>query len=75
MDEPLAGIDRQSAKSLAATIAEAKTAGKTMLIVLHEHGSLAPLIDRTITLVSGQIASDNPREALSPLPGAEGNEE
>lgn len=46
-----------------------------MLIVLHEHGSLAPLIDRTITLVSGQIASDNPREALSPLPGAEGNEE
>lgn len=75
MDEPLAGIDRQSAKSLAATIAEAKTAGKTMLIVLHEHGSLAPLIDRTITLVSGQIASDNPREALSLLPGAEGNEE
>ena len=59
MDEPLAGIDRQSAQSLADTIAQAKTAGKTMLIVLHEHGFLAPLIDRTITLVSGQIASDN----------------
>lgn len=74
MDEPLAGIDRQSAKSLAATIAEAKTAGKTMLIVLHEHGFLAPLIDRTITLVSGQIASDNPREALPSLPEAKGKE-
>ena len=60
MDEPLAGIDRQSAKSLADIINRAKQSGKTMLIVLHEHGYLAPLIDRTITLVSGQIASDTP---------------
>ncbi|WP_122820222.1 metal ABC transporter ATP-binding protein [Varibaculum vaginae] len=74
MDEPLAGIDRQSAQSLAATIAEAKTTGKTMLIVLHEHGFLAPLIDRTITLKSGRIASDSLREALPPLPRAKGKE-
>ena len=60
MDEPLAGIDRQSAKSLADIIHRAKQSGKTMLIVLHEHGYLAPLIDRTITLVSGQIAIDTP---------------
>ena len=68
MDEPLAGIDRQSAQSLATTIAEAKTAGKTLLIVLHEHGFLAPLIDRTITLDSGRIANDRLAETTIPLP-------
>lgn len=75
MDEPLAGIDRQSAQSLAETIAEAKTAGKTMLIVLHEHGFLAPLIDRTITLESGQIASDNLHETELSLPEEEATQQ
>lgn len=66
MDEPLAGMDRQSAQSLAKTIGQAKEAGKTMLIVLHEHGFLAPLIDRTITLISGQIAKDSANEDTLP---------
>lgn len=75
MDEPLAGIDQQSAQSLAAIIAEAKSAGKTLLIVLHEHGFLAPLIDRTITLESGQIASDSLMKTLSPLAGEDAKPE
>ena len=75
MDEPLAGIDRQSAQSLAAIIAEAKSAGKTLLIVLHEHGFLTPLIDRTITLESGRIAADNLTKTLSSLAGGEEKKE
>ena len=66
MDEPMAGMDRQSAQSLANTIGQAKDAGKTMLIVLHEQGFLAPLIDRTITLVSGQLTGDSTNQNSRP---------
>lgn len=67
MDEPLAGIDSSSKDALASTLAQLKDEGVTSLIVLHEIGALAPLLDYAITLEAGRIASIGP--ARPPEPG------
>lgn len=60
MDEPLTGIDRASRENLAALLAEAKKAGTTILLVLHEFGELAPLLDREICISHGHLDYDGP---------------
>lgn len=69
MDEPLAGIDAASRDSLAEAVADMKKAGVAMLIVLHETGTLAPLLDTAITLEEGRVICQG-----SPLPPAPGHE-
>ena len=58
LDEPLAGIDRQSRESLSQVLAGLRNSGVTLLTVLHEMGELTPLIERTIELEDGQIVYD-----------------
>lgn len=58
MDEPMAGIDKASRERLAEILAEAKDAGTTILVVLHELGELAPLLDREIRIGHGHVARD-----------------
>lgn len=60
MDEPLAGIDAHSRERLAEVVAEAKSQGTTILVVLHELGELGPLLDRELHLASGHISYDGP---------------
>lgn len=60
MDEPMAGIDRASRERLAEIVTEAKDAGTTILVVLHELGELAPLLDREIRISRGHLDYDGP---------------
>lgn len=58
MDEPLSGIDLESAQNLADLVQNLKNQGKTVLMVLHELGPLEPVLDRVIRLQEGQIIAD-----------------
>ncbi|WP_344562342.1 metal ABC transporter ATP-binding protein [Streptomyces axinellae] len=61
MDEPLAGVDLASQEVLAGTLRDQVTQGSSVLLVLHELGPLAPLIDRAVVLRDGRVERvDNP---------------
>lgn len=58
MDEPMAGVDLASQQTFADALAESSGLGTTILLVLHELGPLARLIDRTVVLRSGTVQYD-----------------
>lgn len=58
MDEPMAGVDLVSQQAFADTLADLSAHGTTILLVLHELGPLAPLIDRTVVLRAGVVQYD-----------------
>ena len=60
LDEPLAGVDRDSRAALAAILGQLVHAGTTIVVVLHELGPLEPLITRVTLLDSGAVVSDGP---------------
>lgn len=55
LDEPMAGVDVPSQEALARTLADAKSAGTAIVIVVHELGALAPLIDHAVVLEHGCV--------------------
>lgn len=55
LDEPLAGVDLTSQKVLAEALREQVAHGTSALLVLHELGPLAPLIDRAVVLDDGRV--------------------
>ncbi|MGF1426019.1 metal ABC transporter ATP-binding protein [Kitasatospora sp. LaBMicrA B282] len=57
LDEPLAGVDLASQQVLADTLRREVARGAAVLVVLHELGPLAPLIDRTVLLHEGRAAT------------------
>ncbi len=59
LDEPNAGVDLGSQESIAATIAGRARAGTAVVVVLHELGPFAPLIDHTVNLRDGRIVSES----------------
>jgi zinc transport system ATP-binding protein len=70
MDEPMAGVDLVSQQAFADTLADLSAHGTTILLVLHELGPLAPLIDRTVVLRAGTVRYDGaPIEHGEPDPG------
>jgi zinc transport system ATP-binding protein len=66
MDEPMAGVDLAAQQILADTVRAQVAAGTTVLLVLHELGPLAPLIDRAVLLRDGRVAHDGPPPPLAP---------
>nr|WP_230422644.1 metal ABC transporter ATP-binding protein [Catenulispora pinistramenti] len=58
MDEPMAGVDLVSQQAFADTLEELSAHGTTLLLVLHELGPLARLIDRTVVLRAGTVRYD-----------------
>ena len=60
MDEPMAGIDASSRSRLAEICQAAKDDGVTILLVLHELGELAPVLDRELHIRSGDFTYDGP---------------
>jgi zinc transport system ATP-binding protein len=58
MDEPMAGVDLASQQVFADALARLAAAGTTILLILHELGPLAPLIDRTVVLRGGEVVYD-----------------
>ena len=60
LDEPTAGVDVPSQERLAATLRDLVTEGATLVLVLHELGPMADLIDRTVVMRDGRVAYDGP---------------
>ncbi len=58
LDEPTAGVDLPQQQVLADTLATLKARGATIVLVAHELGPLAPLVDRTVVMRDGRIAYD-----------------
>ncbi|WP_296666268.1 ATP-binding cassette domain-containing protein [Demequina sp.] len=55
LDEPMSGVDVPSQEALAHALEERKARGGAIVIVLHELGALAPLIDRAVVLEDGYV--------------------
>lgn len=79
LDEPNAGVDAANQQALADTLARLVDRGTTVLVVLHELGPLAPLINRAVTICDGRATEDHqhldsahhhapePGDVLSPI--------
>ncbi len=67
LDEPVAGVDKPSQETFAATMSRLVGQGLTVLVVLHELGALAPLIGRAVVLRHGRVVHDGapPRPAAT----------
>ncbi len=61
LDEPLAGLDRDSAAGLIELLARLRDEHKkTMLVVEHRHERLMPACDRVLLLENGRLAEQEP---------------
>jgi zinc transport system ATP-binding protein len=60
LDEPNAGVDLESQRAIASTLARLTEAGATLVVVLHELGPFADLIQRTLVLREGRLVYDGP---------------
>lgn len=55
LDEPVAGVDLEHQHVLAGIIENLVTAGRSMLVVLHETGPLGAVIERSVILRHGRV--------------------
>jgi zinc transport system ATP-binding protein len=60
LDEPTAGVDLPNQLSLATSLGRLKDRGATIVLVAHELGPLASLVDRSVVMRDGRIAYDGP---------------
>jgi zinc transport system ATP-binding protein len=60
LDEPTAGVDLPNQQVLADTLRTMSGRGATIVLVAHELGPMAPLIDRAVVMRDGRIAYDGP---------------
>jgi zinc transport system ATP-binding protein len=58
LDEPVAGVDLPNQQALAEALATLKARGSTIVLVAHELGAMAPLVDRAVVMRDGRIAYD-----------------
>lgn len=65
LDEPFAGVDEGSRRSIAQVLADRVAGGMTLICVLHGLGELAPTITQTITLERGRIVSRADRGSIA----------
>ena len=65
LDEPNAGVDHASQMAIAETLGGRADAGASVVVVLHELGPFAPLIDRVIALREGRITYEGPPDQLA----------
>lgn len=74
LDEPTAGVDLPNQQALAQALSTLKSRGATVVLVAHELGPMAPLVDRAIVMRDGRIAYDGPpladHEVHGPLFGS-----
>ncbi len=60
LDEPTAGVDLPNQQVLADTLETLSVRGSTIVLVAHELGPMAPLIDRAVVMRDGRVAYDGP---------------
>ncbi|MCY7396505.1 MAG: ABC transporter ATP-binding protein [Nocardioides sp.] len=58
LDEPTAGVDLPNQHALADALGQLKQRGATVVLVAHELGPLAPLVDRAVVMRDGRKAWD-----------------
>ena len=58
LDEPTAGVDLPNQHALAQALDTLKRRGSTVVLVAHELGAMAPLVDRSVVMRDGRIAYD-----------------
>jgi zinc transport system ATP-binding protein len=58
LDEPNAGVDLANQVSLATSLGRLKDRGATIVLVAHELGPLASLVDRAVVMRDGRMAYD-----------------
>jgi zinc transport system ATP-binding protein len=66
LDEPTAGVDLASQQAFADALAALVAKGITIILVAHELGPMASLVDRAVVMRDGRVAYDGP-----PLASAE----
>ncbi|MFC4783576.1 metal ABC transporter ATP-binding protein [Nocardioides sp. MAHUQ-72] len=74
LDEPTAGVDLANQQALADALAHLKQRGATVVLVAHELGPMAPLVDRAVVMRDGRVVYDGlplddhavPRTGLEP---------
>lgn len=64
LDEPNAGVDHASQEAIAETLGGRAAEGASVVVVLHELGPFAPLIDRVVALREGRVTYDGPPDQL-----------
>ena len=62
MDEPTAGVDAENQQRLAEVLRDLKRTGKTIVVVAHELGAMAELVDRVVVMTHPEHG-DEPHEA------------
>ena len=58
LDEPTAGVDLPHQESLSQSLSRLKDRGATIVLVAHELGPLATLVDRAVVMRHGRVAYD-----------------
>ncbi|WP_344303416.1 metal ABC transporter ATP-binding protein [Nocardioides bigeumensis] len=58
LDEPTAGVDLPHQQGLADALTELKARGATIVLVAHELGPLAPLVERSVVMRDGRVVYD-----------------
>jgi heme ABC exporter ATP-binding subunit CcmA len=74
LDEPHAGLDAGSRALLGELIAEAVSAGASVLLSSHEPHLSVPLADRVVSMVGGRVTGEEPggrRATLTAVPAPE----
>ena len=61
LDEPTAGVDLPNQQALADALGRSRSAAPPIVLVAHELGPLAPLVDRAVVMRDGRIAYDGRR--------------
>jgi zinc transport system ATP-binding protein len=60
LDEPFAGVDRDTQDALAETFRQLASRNVTLIVVLHELGPLEGVVTRAVQLVAGNVVYDGP---------------
>ncbi len=68
LDEPAAGVDQRRQSDLAAIFADLRAQGRSILLVLHELGHFAPVLDRALVLDGGRIVREERLARTRPQP-------
>jgi PrtD family type I secretion system ABC transporter len=65
LDEPNSSLDQDGEKALAAAILQAKSAGRTVIVISHRM-SLLSIVDRVLVLMDGNVAAFDRPEVVLP---------
>jgi energy-coupling factor transporter ATP-binding protein EcfA2 len=60
LDEPTAGQDHRTVRTLAGLVGDLRAEGRSVVIVGHDTAFLAPLVDRLMIMAAGRLVAEGP---------------